>query len=95
VTLKSEPQLDLHVLHQACERLVTARIRLTNQLRAVLLERGLILPKRREPLSHRRHELMAGELPISPRVIRLLHNLCEEWGNLDGRSGLMTTSSPR
>ena len=40
VTLKSEAQLDLQVLHRARERLVTARTRLTNQLRAVLLERG-------------------------------------------------------
>jgi transposase len=44
VTLKSEAQLDLQVLHRARERLVTARTRLTNQLRAVLLERGVILP---------------------------------------------------
>ena len=85
VTLKSEAQLDLQVLHRARERLVTARTRLTNQLRAVLLERGIILPKRRTPLRHRLHELMAGELPISPRVIRLLHDLREEWENLDER----------
>jgi transposase len=42
VTLKSEAQLDLQVLHRARERLVAARTRLTNQLRAVLLERGVI-----------------------------------------------------
>jgi transposase len=70
-TLKSEAQLDLQVLHRARERLVTARTRLTAQLRAVLLERGVILPKRRAPLRHRLHELMAGELPISPRVMTL------------------------
>jgi transposase len=40
VTLKSEAQLDLQVLHRARERLVAARTRLTNQLRAVLLERA-------------------------------------------------------
>jgi hypothetical protein len=85
VTPKSEAQLDLQVLHRARERLVTARTRLTNQLRAVLLERRVILPKRRAPLRHRLHELMAGELPISPRVIRLLQDLCEEWASLDER----------
>jgi transposase len=85
VTLKSEAQLDLQVLHRARERLVTARTRLTNQLRAVLLERGVILPKRRAPLRHRLHELMAGELPISHRVIRLLQDLCDEWASLDER----------
>ena len=47
VSLKSEAQLDLQVLHRARQRLVAARTRLTNQLRAVLLERGVIMPKRR------------------------------------------------
>ena len=73
------------MLHRARERLVTARTRLTNQLRAVLLERGVILPKRRAPLRHRLHELMAGELPISPRMVRLLQDLREEWASLDDR----------
>jgi transposase len=95
VTLKSEAQLDLQSLHRARERLVSARTRLTNQLRAVLLERGVILPKRRAPLRHRLHELMAGELPISPRVIRLLQELRAEWRASTSGSGLMTTSSPR
>ena len=85
VTLKSEEQLDLQVLHRARERLIAARTGLTNQLRAVLLERGVILPKRRAPLRHRLHELMAGELPISPRVIRLLEDLRDEWASLDER----------
>ena len=47
VSLKSEAQLDLQVLHRTRQRLVSARTRLTNQLPAVLLERGVILPKRR------------------------------------------------
>ncbi len=85
VTLKSEAQLDLQVLHRARERLVTARTRLTNQLRAVLLERGITLPKRRAPLRHRLHELLAGVLSISPRVIRLLQERREEWEKLDER----------
>jgi transposase len=34
VTLKSEAQLDLQVLHRARERLVVARTKLTNQLRS-------------------------------------------------------------
>jgi len=44
-SLKSEAQLDLQILHRARRRLVAERTRLTNQLRAVLLERGVILPK--------------------------------------------------
>jgi transposase len=85
VTLKSEAQLDLQVLHRARQRLVAERTRLTNQLRAVLLERGVILPKRRLPLVKRSDELMQGELPISPRALRLLQDLRDEWVDLDRR----------
>jgi transposase len=85
VTLKSEAQLDLQVLHRARQRLVAGRTRLTNQLRAVLLERGVILPKRRAPLIKRLDELMVGELPISARALRLLEDLRDEWAELDRR----------
>jgi transposase len=85
VTLKSEAQLDLQVLHRARQRLVTARTRLTNQLRAVLLERGIILPKRRATLVQRLDELMDGELAISARAVRLLDDLRAEWADLDRR----------
>lgn len=85
VSIKSEEQLDLQVLHRARERLVAARTALTNQLRAVLLERGIILPKRRAPLKLRLSELMAGALPISARARRLLDDLQEEWSSLDKR----------
>ena len=86
VTFKSEAQLDLQVLHRARQRLVSARTRLTNQLRAVLLERGVILPKRRAPLRQRLDELMgAGELGISARALRLLEDLRDEWASLDRR----------
>lgn len=88
VTLKSEGQLDLQVLHRARQRLVTARTRLTNQLRAVLLERGIILPKRRAPLKQRLDELMSEEMAISARAVRLLHDLRDEWASLDRRIGV-------
>src|SRR3954471_16317243 len=50
VTLKTEAQLDLQMLHRARQRLVANQTRLTNQVRAMLLERGIVLPKRRAPL---------------------------------------------
>ena len=85
ITLKSEAQLDLQVLHRARERLVAGRTRLINQLRAVRLERGVILPKRRAPLIRRLDELMEGHLPISRRALRLLEDLRDEWADLDRR----------
>jgi transposase len=85
VPLKSEAQLDLQSLHRARERLVSARTRLTNQLRAVLLERGIILPKRRAPLRKRLDELMGDQLQISARALQLLQDLRDEWASLDRR----------
>ncbi len=87
VTLKSEAQLDLQVLHRARERLVAGRTRLTNQLRAVLLERGMILPKRRTLMRQRLEAMMADDLAVSPRTRILLEDLCEEWADLDRRIG--------
>src|SRR5947209_8221480 len=85
VTLKSETQLDLQMLHRARQRLVADRTRLTNHLRAVLLERGIVLPKRRAPLRDRLDELMAGGLAISPRALKLLQDFRDEWFDLDRR----------
>ena len=50
VELKSGAQLDMHTLHRARDRLVGERTELINQLRAVLLERGMIAPQGRRKL---------------------------------------------
>jgi transposase len=40
--LKSDEQLDMQSLHRARDRLVGERTTLINQLRAILLERGIM-----------------------------------------------------
>jgi len=50
VALKSEQQLDMQTLHRARDRAVGERTSLMNQLRAVLLERGVIVPQGRAKL---------------------------------------------
>src|SRR4051812_38027175 len=83
VSLKSETQLDLQVLHRARERLVLARTSLINQLRAVLLERGIVLPKGRFVLMRRLREIGMDDLPVSGRTRRLIEDLCDEASALD------------
>jgi transposase len=85
VPLKSEAQLDLQTLHRARQRLVANRTRLTNQLRAVLFERGMIMPKRRAALRQRLEALTADELRLGDRAMRLLADLRDEWVELDRR----------
>ncbi len=87
VSLKSEAQLDLQVLHRARERLVLARTSLVNQLRAVLLERGIVLPKGRAVLMRRLDEIGLDDLPVSTRTVQLLKDLRRECGALDQRIG--------
>jgi transposase len=85
VTLKSKAQFDLQVLHRARQGLVSSRTRLTNQLRAVLLERGIIL-KSRATLRRRLDKLMHEEgMAISARALRLLKDLRDEWAAMDRR----------
>ena len=52
VELKSQEQLDLQTLHRSRDRLVSERTALINQLRAILLERGVIVAQGRRKLDH-------------------------------------------
>src|SRR5689334_13439948 len=65
VVLKSEEQLDMQTLHRVRDRAVCERTSLMNQLRAMLLERGVIVRQGRAKLRLRVTELLqqgAGEL---------------------------------
>lgn len=85
VTLKSEAQLDLQSLHRARERLVLTRTALINQLRAVLLERGITVAKGRAVLMRRLQEVGSAGLAISGRIRALVDDLLEECAGLDTR----------
>lgn len=52
VGLKSQDQLDMQTLHRSRDRLVGERTALINQLRAILLERGLVAPQGKRKLEH-------------------------------------------
>lgn len=55
VALKSEEQLDMQTLHRVRDQAVGERTSLMNQLRAVLLERGIIVPQGRAQIETSRH----------------------------------------
>jgi transposase len=86
VELKSETQLDMQSLHRARDRLVGERTALINQLRAILLERGIIMPQGRRKLELHLDTLLAGEtVPLSTRTRLLVDDLRLEWRELDRR----------
>jgi len=81
---KSEQQLDIQTLHRARSRLVAERTNLINQLRAILLERGVIFPVGRRKLELGVDSLLAeGDGTLSPRMSRLIAELRAEWKELD------------
>jgi transposase len=86
VVLKSETQLDMQSLHRARDRLVGERTALINQLRAILLERGVTVPQGRRKLEVYLDALLAEEqVPLSPRTRLLVEDQRAEWRELDRR----------
>ena len=86
VELKSEAQLDMQSLHRARDRLVGERTALINQLRAVLLERGIVVSQGRRKLERYVDALLAEEeIRLSPRTGLLVDDLRAEWRELDRR----------
>ncbi len=76
VELKSQDQLDMQTLHRSRDRLVSERTALINQLRAILLERGLVAPQGKWKLKQFLNVLMdeQGGASLSPRMILLVED---------------------
>ena len=86
VALKSEEQLDMQTLHRTRDRAVGERTSLMNQLRAILLERGVIVPQGRARLRLRVTELLRQSTEqLSSRIRLLIEDLLAAWQALDER----------
>jgi len=86
VALKSEEQLDMQTLHRARDRLVGERTALMNQLRAILLERGVVVRQGPSQLNQRVRALLDDQTDaLSPRVRTLVADMLEQWRSLDER----------
>lgn len=84
VDLKSEEQLDIQSLHRVRSRLVAQRTTLINQVRAILLERGLVFAVGRCKLERALDVLLSErEIGLSPRMHQLVAELRDEWKTLD------------
>jgi transposase len=85
VELKSEEQLDMQTLHRARDRLVGERTALINQLRAVLLERGIIVAQGRRKLERHLTEMGTQVEALSQRMRMLIQDMRAQWCELDRR----------
>lgn len=86
VELKSQNQLDIQSLHRVRSRLVGVRTALINQLRAILLERGITVPQGRRTFERAVDVLLAeaGALPQG-RIRELIIDMRGEWREIDQR----------
>jgi transposase len=87
VELKEQAQLDMQTLHRSRDRLIGERTALINQLRAILLERGIVVAKQRRNLE----KFVAGLLEasddrgLSERIRSLIADMRAQWMELDRR----------
>jgi transposase len=86
VALKSEEQLDMQTLHRVRDRLVGDRTSLMNQMRGLLLERGVVVPQGKARLARALAELLDGEETVlTPRMQTLMADMRRQWLALDER----------
>jgi transposase len=66
--------------------LVAERTALINQLRALMLERGITVPQGRCKLERYLPEILSNERNgLGPRLRRLIEDMREEWRSIDQR----------
>lgn len=86
IELKTQEQLDIQSLHRVRSRLVGARTVLINQLRAILLERGVTVAQGRRKFEKAVDEMLADEASSAPgRLRELMIEMRAEWAFLDRR----------
>src|SRR5215468_10982446 len=86
VPIKSEDQLDLQAVHRVRERWVARRTAVINQIRGLLLERGLTLPKGRRHVEEALPRILEdGDLKFSDMFRALLAQLKLELEQLTAR----------
>lgn len=86
VPLKTSEQLELQAAHRIRRRLVHERTAVINQVRALLLEHGVVTPVGRETFARRWARICEpASTQRSPRLLVLIQRLREHWVALDGQ----------
>ena len=86
VPIKTDDQLDLQALHRARSRLVGDRTAVINQLRGFLLEHGIAVRQGHRFLRQQLPQILAMRADVlSPRMIRIIGDLVDDWTYLDER----------
>jgi transposase len=80
VPIKTDDQLDLQAIHRVRDRLISRRTAVINQLRAFLLERGLVFAQTPAKLKAALADILEKpEADLTPRMRNLIGGLWSEW----------------
>src|SRR5258705_5625048 len=78
--IKTDDQLDLQAIHRVHDRLISRRTAVINQLRAFLLERGLVFAQTPAKLRAAMADILENaEADLTPRMGNLIDGLWSEW----------------
>ena len=86
VSIKTPEQMDLLALHRVRSRFVGQRTGLINQIRGFLIERGITVRQGVMPLRKALPDILSSNAQVlSPRMVRLIADLAQDWRRLDER----------
>jgi transposase len=92
VAIKTPAQCDSLSLHRVRSRLVRQRTAIINQIRGFLIERGITVRQGPGPLRKVLPQLLSSPPEaLSPRLLRLIAELDEDWRRLDQRLETLST----
>ncbi len=84
VPIKTDDQLDLQAIHRVRDRLISRRTAVINQLRAFLLERGLVFAKTPAKLRAAMADILENaEADLTPLMRNLINTLWDEWKTVE------------
>jgi transposase len=80
VPIKTDDQLDLQGIHRVRDRLISRRTAVINQIRAFLLERGMVFAQRPANLKAVMADILENaEADLTPQMRNLVDMLWDEW----------------
>ena len=84
VPIKTDEQLDLQAIHRVRDRLISRRTAVINQLRAFLLERGLVFARTPAKLRAAMSDILENaEADLTPQMRNLIDLLWGEWKTVE------------
>lgn len=91
VPIKTPEQLSMQALHRARQGMTRRWVAVSNQIRGLLLEHGIVINKGHKALRERLPVLLEdASQPILPRLRELMGDLYGEWESLGARIDAMT-----